>query len=80
MPTYEFYCSDCRARFEVLRSMADADAPLHCSTCGRSQHVNRMISMFAVVGSVRGGGSAEPQGNTVAAGGGCCGGACGCGG
>jgi putative FmdB family regulatory protein len=79
MPSYEFYCSDCRARFEVLRSMADADAPLQCSTCGRSQHVNRVISTFAVVSSVRGGGSAELQAGPPA-GGGCCGGACGCGG
>ena len=79
MPAYEFYCSDCRASFEVLRSMADADAPLHCSSCGGAQHVSRVISTFAVLNSGRGGSSDTASVPTFEGAGGCCGGACGCG-
>ncbi len=54
MAAYEFYCSECRTSFEVLRSMADADSPLQCASCGSAQHVNRVISTFAVLGGGRG--------------------------
>jgi putative FmdB family regulatory protein len=82
MPVYEYYCSDCRTKFETLRSMAAADEPVECAHCGGSKHVNRTITTFARVG-----GSIEDFGGTESGGsaslpafdGGCCGGSCGCG-
>jgi putative FmdB family regulatory protein len=79
MAAYEFYCSDCRSSFEVLRSMADADKPLQCASCGSDKHVNRAISTFAVLAGGRGTDAASLP-VVAGGGGGCCGGACGCGG
>ena len=68
--TYEYRCRACGATFEARRSMADADGPAACPE-GHAD-TTRLISVFARVG----GGNAAPSGAT---GGGCCGGACGCG-
>jgi len=45
MPIYEYICLDCTYRFETLRSMKDADAPVHCEKCA-SDRTSRMISVF----------------------------------
>lgn len=82
MPMYEYYCSDCRTKFETLRSMAAADEPVACAQCGAIKHVNRTISTFARVGAgIEDFGGSESGGlaSMPAFGGGCCGGSCGCG-
>ena len=43
MPIYEYTCQDCGKHFETLRSMKDADAPIHCIQCD-SQHTARQVS------------------------------------
>jgi putative FmdB family regulatory protein len=45
MPIYEYICKDCGERFETLRAMKDADAPMACQNCN-SQHTSRMLSVF----------------------------------
>ncbi|HUV88232.1 MAG TPA: zinc ribbon domain-containing protein [Anaerolineae bacterium] len=50
MPLYEYRCSDCQARFDALRAMSAADAPIACPKC-ESLHTGRMISLFSAVGS-----------------------------
>jgi putative FmdB family regulatory protein len=45
MPVYEYACLDCRHRFDALRPMKDADAPIPCGECG-SLHVSRTLSVF----------------------------------
>ena len=45
MPIYEYACQDCGARFEVIRPMKDADAPIGCTQC-RGQHTGRQLSVF----------------------------------
>ena len=49
MPLYEYKCSDCETRFDALRAMADADAPIVCPKCG-SESTGRMISLFSAIG------------------------------
>ena len=49
MPLYEYKCSDCETRFDALRGMADADAPIACPTCG-SDNTCRLISLFSAIG------------------------------
>ena len=65
MPVYEYYCSKCRTRFEAMRSMRDADAPIACEQCGNKKAA-RVLSMF----------NASSGGKAVGGGGGCstCGG------
>ncbi|HEY46964.1 MAG: hypothetical protein AMJ88_02870 [Anaerolineae bacterium SM23_ 63] len=46
MPIYEYICLDCETKFDALRSMSDADAPILCSNC-ESAHTSRTISLFA---------------------------------
>lgn len=45
MPIYEYICLDCGKRFEELRPMRDADAPIACADC-ESQHTSRMLAVF----------------------------------
>jgi putative FmdB family regulatory protein len=50
MPLYEYICRECETRFDALRAMADADAPIACPNCG-SQRTGRAISLFSAIGS-----------------------------
>jgi putative FmdB family regulatory protein len=45
MPIYEYICKDCGKRFEILRSIKEADAPITCSIC-QSDHTQRAVSVF----------------------------------
>jgi len=46
MPVYEYYCRDCKTKFEALRPMSKADAPIACKQC-EGKHTRRMLSQFA---------------------------------
>ena len=67
-----YICKDCENRFEALRSMAKADAPIACEKC-KGDNTNRAVSVaFAhsagrVIAGGRGGGGC----------GSCAGGSCG---
>jgi putative FmdB family regulatory protein len=78
MPLYEYYCSNCNTKFDALRSIPQADAPIKCEHCD-SQRTARVLSVFFAVG----GGDSSAQDFTPAqtrGGGGCgCGGSCACG-
>lgn len=75
MPRYEYRCRACGDTFEETRPMSEASAPIDCPS-GHSDTV-KLFSMVAV------GGLANPTSRNTApvssGGGGCCGGACGCG-
>jgi putative FmdB family regulatory protein len=45
MPLYEYVCRDCHTRFDALRSIKDADAPIDCENC-QSEHTSRKLSVF----------------------------------
>ncbi len=45
MPLYEYICSDCRTKFDTLRSISNADAPIACQDC-QSENTSRMLSLF----------------------------------
>ena len=78
MPLYEYYCTDCRTKFEALRPMTKADAPIQCKNC-ESMNTSRALSLFAA--HTKGGSNDAPAMSTAGGGFGCgCGGgACGCG-
>jgi len=50
MPIYEYVCLECKERFEVLRPMKDADAPISCTTC-TSDHTSRLLTVFFATSS-----------------------------
>jgi putative FmdB family regulatory protein len=68
MPIYEYVCLDCGEKFDALRSMAQADAPIGCRAC-EGEHTSRTISVFAAVSEGRvvagsnGGGCADAAGS-----------------
>jgi len=72
MPVYEYQCQDCGQRFDMLRSMRDADEPAICKHC-KSNQTRRAISAFFATSD----GRSVTQ--TVSSGGcsGCSGGSCG---
>ncbi len=75
MPLYEYYCSDCKSRFELLVSHQHADDVV-CMKC-RSEKVRRLLSVFALASNGSEEGAFDdmgPSGGTC----GCGGGACGC--
>jgi putative FmdB family regulatory protein len=45
MPIYEYLCTDCGKRFEIIRSMKEADEPILCRLC-LGDHTHRAISVF----------------------------------
>jgi putative FmdB family regulatory protein len=45
MPIYEYVCLDCGTRFDALRAMNDADAPIKCHEC-QSERTSRLLSLF----------------------------------
>ncbi|MBE7554016.1 MAG: zinc ribbon domain-containing protein [Anaerolineales bacterium] len=77
MPLYEYYCADCRTKFEALRPMNKADSAIQCKSC-ESMRTSRVLSLFATHTKAEGSSTIAPSfsGNR---GGGCCGGHCGCG-
>ena len=85
MPLYEYYCSDCRGKFETLISYQASLGEIACVKC-HGAHVRKLIS---VVARSRGGADADGFGDYSddygaddgydASGSGCsCGGACSC--
>lgn len=77
MPLYEYYCSDCKSKFEMLVSRQHADDVV-CMKC-QSEKVRRLLSVFASPRSGAGGdyGYDDMQAST-GGGCGCGGGSCGC--
>jgi putative FmdB family regulatory protein len=77
MPIYEYQCNDCDRPFETLvRRGHDDDA--QCPSCN-GVRISRRMSVFASARAAAG--DAIPNGigdSTMRAGGGCCGGSCGC--
>ena len=71
MPIYEYACMECESHFEEL--VRNAEQAVVCPECGAA-NVLKQMSTFAVVGA-----SSQPSFGQTAAGGGCCGGSCGCG-
>jgi hypothetical protein len=43
MPIYEYECSACRMRFDLLRRMSEADDPTFCPRCTDGQ-VRRRVA------------------------------------
>jgi putative FmdB family regulatory protein len=74
VPLYDYRCRTCDDTFEVRRPMAESEAPVACPS-GHRETVKLLA--FAAVGGRAG----EPAGaaGPMPSGGGCCGGACGCG-
>ena len=78
MPLYEYYCAECRTRFEALRPMTKADEPIQCKNC-ESMKTSRALSLFAAHTHREPSASAPPRASSEFGGGcGCGGGACGC--
>lgn len=71
MPIYEYVCKECRTRFDMLRSMKDADAPINCKQC-ESMNTTRQVSLFFA----NSGGRVVAGSNAGAGCAGCAGGSC----
>jgi putative FmdB family regulatory protein len=77
MPLYEYYCADCRTKFDALRPMSKADAAIQCKSC-ESVRTSRVLSLFATHTKAEASSRSAPA-FSCNMGGGCCGGHCGCG-
>jgi putative FmdB family regulatory protein len=75
MPRYDYRCRACGNTFEVNRPMAASAERTPCPA-GHDDTV-KLLSTVALTG--RGGAATATMPRTPSGGGGCCGGACGCG-
>lgn len=78
MPLYEYYCAECRTKFEALRPMDKADTPIQCKHC-ESMRTSRALSLFATHTKAEAGAAVPQNFSAPGSRGGCCGGMCGCG-
>jgi putative FmdB family regulatory protein len=74
VPLYDFRCRECGDTFEVRRPMAESDAPATCP----AGHPDT-VKLLPLVAVGRAGAASAPGPAPAPSGGGCCGGACGCG-
>lgn len=58
MPIYEYKCEECGHKFESLRSMKDADAPIICERCN-GLNTRRELSVCFTHGSEKSTGTAS---------------------
>lgn len=89
MPLYEYFCSECRSKFEVLTSYEASRGEMVCAQC-HGTHVRKLMSVVARTGHSDGddfgdygdyGDSGDyGDGEDFGGGGGCScgGGSCGC--
>ena len=78
MPLYEYYCADCKDRFEMLTSFeASQSDTIVCATC-HGAHVRKLLSLTAK--RTRGGGGGFGDSDFGGSDDGMDGGSCGCGG
>jgi putative FmdB family regulatory protein len=75
VPLYEYRCNDCRSVFEVLRPMAQRELVAVCPRCESCAS----MPLISRVAARAGAGEVMEAGPAPSAGGGCCGGSCGCG-
>ena len=65
MPLYEYHCTACGSRFELLRRIGQGSEGLDCPSCGKTE-VEKEHSTFAGAVSsgagVGGGGGCAPSG------------------
>jgi putative FmdB family regulatory protein len=80
VPRYDYRCRTCDATFEVRRSMSESDLPVPCPA-GHAETVKRLpvVALGGRATAGPGGAFAAGAGSMPSAGGGCCGGSCGCG-
>jgi putative FmdB family regulatory protein len=76
MPLYEYRCNACLETFELLRPMADRTLQAVCPSCESTTSMP-LISRVAI--SVQSASRPDTAPAPRGGGGGCCGGACGCG-
>lgn len=77
MPLYEYYCADCRGKFEMFTSYETSEGDVVCTKC----HGGRVRKMFSMFAAPRGAGDYDDAGyDDSDMGGGCScgGGACSC--
>jgi putative FmdB family regulatory protein len=48
MPLYEFHCSKCDLKFEVVLDVRDYDRLPPCPKCGTAEYVRHVVSSFHV--------------------------------
>jgi putative FmdB family regulatory protein len=73
VPIYEYACMECESHFEEL--VRNAEQAIACPECGAG-NVLKQFSTFAIHGAAKPA-PTQPSARS-SAGGGCCGGSCGC--
>ncbi len=67
MPIYEYKCSSCGHRFDVLQRIGADGSDLTCPTCGAAQP-EKMLSACASSGGSSGGSYSAPGGGGCSSG------------
>lgn len=77
MPTYEYVCADCSARYDIFHKVREVAEDVQCPSCGSAQHRRVMsVTSMSMSGSSSSSSSSYSSGPSCE-GGSCCGGSCG---
>lgn len=75
MPTYEYVCADCSARYDIFHKVREVAEDVQCPSCGSAQH-RRVMSVTSM--SMNGPSSSSSYSSALSCeSGSCCGGSCG---
>lgn len=79
MPVYEYKCSDCNKKFEILHRTSTNVSDITCPEC-KSENVKKMVSTFASTNHNVSMSFTDPSysDKSFNSGGGCSGGSCSC--
>ena len=50
MPLYEYTCTKCRKKFELIRSLSERDGECECPHCRAKGRMDRQSSLVSVAG------------------------------
>jgi putative FmdB family regulatory protein len=71
MPLFEYKCSDCESKFEILHKSSNNPEKVECPEC-HSPKVKKLLSTFSAAGFSKSGSDFSPPGES------CESGSCGC--
>jgi putative FmdB family regulatory protein len=63
MPLYEYSCTECKMKFELIRSLSERDEECECPHCRAKGKMDRHSSLVSSAGRSSPAGSCGPSGS-----------------
>ncbi|MFA6541569.1 MAG: zinc ribbon domain-containing protein [Bacteroidota bacterium] len=77
MPTYEYICKECSAKYDVFHKVREIEEDVVCPSCGSAEHRKVMSVTMMSMGGDSYSSSYDSSSSSSCESGSCCGGSCG---